>query len=66
MICSQNSTFRRYDMDGDGKINRHDLKLAFRSMQRDISDEDVEEWILRRDSTGTGAVTFMDFVANYG
>ena len=53
-------------MDGDGKINRHDLKLAFRSMQRDISDEDVEEWILRRDSTGTGAVTFMDFVANYG
>jgi Ca2+-binding EF-hand superfamily protein len=61
-----NSTFRRYDMDGDGKINKHDLKAAFRGMKRDISDADVDEWILKRDSSGTGAVNFMDFVANYG
>lgn len=60
------STFRRYDMDGDGKISKQDLKQAFHSMQRDISDEDVQEWVQQRDSTGSGAVNFMDFIANYG
>lgn len=53
-------------MDGDGRISRLDLKTAFHSMQRDISDEEVDEWIKKRDSTGEGAVNFMDFVANYG
>ncbi len=52
-------------MDGDGKINKHDLKMAFRSMKREISDEEVDDWIQRRDSTGTGAVNFIDFMANY-
>ena len=53
------------DIDGDGKINKHDLKMAFRSMKREISNEEVDDWIQRRDSTGTGAVNFVDFMANY-
>ena len=53
-------------MDGDGRISKHDLKLAFRSMQRDLTDEDADEWVSKRDSTGTGGVNLVDFIANYG
>lgn len=52
-------------MDGDGKISTQDLKTAFHSLKRNISSEEVEEWILKRDSTGTGAVNFTDFMANF-
>ena len=64
MFCHR--TFRRYDVDGDGRISKHDLKLAFRSMQRDLTDEDADEWVSKRDSTGTGGVNLVDFIANYG
>jgi len=50
-------------VDGDGVISEHDMRTSLGDQR--CSDDEIRAWIRRRDSSGTGAVSFEDFVAHY-
>jgi len=55
--------FSKYDLDGDGMISENDLRTSLGEQR--CSDDEIRAWILRRDSSGSGAVAFEDFVTHY-
>lgn len=58
--------FSRYDVDGDGVISVDDLRSALELQSKaHTSDEELIDWIYRRDSTGTGCVNFDDFAEHF-
>ena len=57
--------FDRYDTDRDGRISTEDLQQAFTAQGRAFTPQDLEAWVSSRDSSGTGAVSFEDFVKHY-
>lgn len=59
--------FDKYDVDGDGKINVDDLRIAFEKLGRAYEEEELVAWVAKRDVSGDGtAVTFGDFCSHYG
>ena len=52
-------------MNGDGLIDAEDLAQAFTSMGKHVKHEEIVEWVVLRDSSGRGAVSFEDFVAHF-
>lgn len=57
--------FARYDCDGDGLITSRDLRRAFRSQGKEYSDDEIQDWVSKRDTKGRGGVTYDDFVKHY-
>ena len=55
--------FSNYDLDGDGFITREDMLLAVGGLQN--SGKGIDAWIARRDSSGSGRVSFEDFAKHY-
>jgi len=58
-------TFAMYDLNGDGVISYLELKTVFMQQGRDASDYEIRNWIRKRDTSGTGSVTFSDFRRAY-
>jgi Ca2+-binding EF-hand superfamily protein len=46
-------------------IDVQDLQSAFRAQGKICSENEIRDWVGKRDSTGKGAVNFEDFVAYY-
>jgi len=54
--------FRRYDLDGSGTIDKHELKTALSSFGFRLSDRFYDLLIRKFDRTGRGTVAFDDFI----
>jgi len=54
--------FRRFDLDGNGSIDKHELKTALSSFGYRLSDPFYELLIRKFDRTGRGTVAFDDFI----
>lgn len=54
--------FDRYDCDGDGYISVDDLRIAFQRNNQQCSEKELKQWVENRDLSGSGAVSFKDFV----
>ncbi|CAF4396921.1 unnamed protein product, partial [Adineta steineri] len=54
--------FRKYDLDGSGTIDKHELKTALSSFGYRLSDRFYDLLIRKFDRTGRGTVAFDDFI----
>jgi Ca2+-binding EF-hand superfamily protein len=52
-------------VDGDGSISVTDLQRSFKAQGRETSTADILDWVRKRDTTGSGAVSFEDFSDHY-
>lgn len=57
--------FDRYDIDGDGYISLSDLKTSFANQGKTFNSSELNKWIETRDLSGTGKVSFDDFIQHY-
>ncbi|CAF4983960.1 unnamed protein product, partial [Rotaria socialis] len=53
---------RKYDLDGNGSIDKHELKTALSSFGFRLSDQFYDLLIRKFDRTGRGTVAFDDFI----
>ena len=54
--------FIELDKDGDGKLNKTELKYAFLLLGERFQMSEIEEMINQIDTSGQGAITYKDFV----
>ena len=54
--------FKQYDLDGSGKITKHELKQAMRNFGYNYSNYEVDQMIWEADKDGDGKVNFAEFV----
>ncbi|CAF1327742.1 unnamed protein product [Rotaria sordida] len=54
--------FRKFDLDGSGSIDKHELKTALSSFGYRLSDRFYDLLIRKFDRTGRGTVAFDDFI----
>jgi len=57
--------FDRYDIDEDGYISLNDLKTSFSNQGKAFNTLELNKWIQIRDLSGTGKVSFDDFILHY-
>ena len=57
--------FDRYDIDEDGYISLSDLKTSFSNQGKTYNSSELNKWIEARDLSGTGKVSFDDFIQHY-
>lgn len=56
------ATFKVFDKDGDGKISKSELGVVLRSLGDDMSDDELEEVILKVDGDGDGFIDLQEFI----
>jgi len=56
------TTFRSYDRDNSGSIDKNELKIALTSFGYRLSDRFYDLLIRKFDRTGKGTVAFDDFI----
>ncbi|CAF0762399.1 unnamed protein product [Adineta steineri] len=54
--------FKKFDLDGSGSIDKHELKTALSSFGYRLSDNFYDLLIQKFDRTGRGTVAFDDFI----
>eukprot|EP00802_Teleaulax_amphioxeia_P004645 Tamp_04649.p1 GENE.Tamp_04649~~Tamp_04649.p1 ORF type:complete len:798 (+),score=167.98 Tamp_04649:99-2492(+) len=55
--------FNKYDVDGQGSIDRDEFRDALESMHVHLSDQELEELIAKVDEDGSGEIEFNEFKA---
>jgi Ca2+-binding EF-hand superfamily protein len=59
--------YSRYDSDGGGSLDSHELKKVVRGSMRvgrqDLSDGDLEAFVATLDVDGSGSLEFMEILA---
>lgn len=64
MGCRLMATFRRFDVKGDGRVDRCELGEVLRTLDAEtFTDEVVDSLMEMLDRSGSGAVTYEEFVA---
>jgi centrin-1 len=53
--------FNMFDADGDGVINRVDLKVALNTLGFEFTDAEIARFIAEMDPDGTGVISFPNF-----
>ncbi|XP_075262615.1 neo-calmodulin-like [Convolutriloba macropyga] len=53
--------FNDFDQDGSGAVSTQELKLMFRSLGQEISDQELKELVDEVDKDGNGEVDFEEF-----
>ncbi|KXJ16441.1 Programmed cell death protein 6 [Exaiptasia diaphana] len=61
-ICDWEQTFRSYDKDNSGTIDREELEIALTSFGHKLSDRIYRLMIRRFDRSGQGEIRFDDFI----
>lgn len=56
------SAFDRLDSDGSGALNRKELEIAFRSMGRKITKQQLDEFLSKVDKGGEGDIEYEEFL----
>lgn len=55
--------FKKFDLNGDGRITRDELATAMTSFGKRISEEEVDQILHRVDQDGNGVIDFPEFLA---
>jgi hypothetical protein len=53
--------FQKYDKNGDGVIDRYELRLLFNDLNEVLSDEKFEQLIREMDTDNSGVIEFKEF-----
>jgi len=53
--------FKKYDINGDNKIDRYELKMLFKDFNEKISNEEFELILKRMDADNSGTIDFKEF-----
>ena len=61
-VTDWQTTFRSYDRDNSGSIDKNELKTALTSFGYRLSDRFYDILIRKFDRTGSGTVAFDDFI----
>ncbi|XP_062598570.1 neo-calmodulin-like isoform X2 [Saccostrea cucullata] len=57
----QLEAFRVFDMDGNGYIDKHELRYTMRRLGENLSDEDIKEMFKEADLNGDGLIDYSEF-----
>jgi calmodulin len=65
-MCSQeemeiNFTIRVFDVDGNGLIDREELRKVMASLNESLSEEELDAMIKEADINGDGQISFDEF-----
>lgn len=55
-------SFRIFDRDGNGTIDRKELKHAMKMLGEDLTDDEVEQMMKEADENGDGKINFDEFL----
>merc|ERR1711871_601104 len=55
--------FRTWDINGDGKLSKEEIKLGYAEFfGKSLSDDEVDEMFARVDQDGNGEIEYSEFV----
>lgn len=57
------NAFKKFDLNGDGRITRDELATAMTSFGNRVSDEEIDQILHRVDQDGNGVIDFPEFLA---
>ena len=52
-----------FDRDGNGMIDRDELKVVMKQLGEKLSEEDIEEMIQAADKNGDGMIDYQEFIS---
>ena len=55
--------FKAFDIDGNGEIDRHELKQVMEKIGEPLTDEQIDSMIAEADKNGDGLINFEEFSA---
>ena len=61
-VCDWQDTFRNFDLDNSGTIDRNELKLALKSFGFNLSERFYGILIIKFDRSARGHIRFDDFI----
>jgi calmodulin len=56
------AAFDRFDLNGDGVIDAHEIKIVMAELGTPITDHEVREMIESADIDGDGRIDFQEFL----
>ena len=63
-------TFKRYDKNGDGILDKREIKLAIKELDKEknspiknFTDEEIENMFTKLDRNNDGKIDFMEFLS---
>lgn len=54
--------FRQFDKDGNGSIDRQELKTVFQEMGKHMSDAELERMVQLADKDSSGTIDYEEFI----
>jgi hypothetical protein len=65
LVGNVDEVFRKYDKDGNGTIDRAELRAVFEDLGAEATDATIEAAMAALDTRGNGAIDFADFTTWY-
>ncbi len=56
------AAFDRFDLNGDGHIDAHEIKTVMAEIGAPLTDGEVAEMIAKADADGNGMIDFQEFL----
>lgn len=60
--ASMRASFKKFDLDGSGSVDRHELRIVFSKNHIEFTDEEFEELFEAHDKNQDGKFSYGEFV----